>query len=126
MKTVLIVDDELDIVEAVKAILEEERYKVVTCGNGHEALKCLENSKPDLAIVDIMMPVMNGYETIKAIRQQTDFAKLPILIMSAIAPPEKAKEYAWAAYLRKPFSLHELLKQVHTLAPKDKDQEEPS
>lgn len=126
MKTVLIVDDELDIVEAVKAILEEERYNVVTCGNGREALKCLEDSKPDLAIVDIMMPVMNGYETIKAIRQQTVFAKLPILIMSAIAPSMKAKEYAGAAYLKKPFSLLELLKQVHSLAPKDRDQEQES
>ncbi len=124
MKTVLIVDDELDIVEAVKAILEEERYKVVTCGNGRDALKCLEDSKPDLAIVDIMMPVMNGYETIKAIRQRTDFSELPILIMSAITPSVKAKEYTWAGFLKKPFSLHELLKQVHTLAPKDKDQEE--
>jgi DNA-binding response OmpR family regulator len=126
MKTVLIVDDELDIVEAVKAILEEERYKVLTCGNGREALKCLEESKPDLAIVDIMMPVMNGYETIKAIRQRTDFAKLPILIMSAITPSVKAKEYTWAGFLKKPFSLNELLKQVHTLAPKDQDQEEPA
>jgi DNA-binding response OmpR family regulator len=124
MKTVLIVDDELDIVEAVKAILEEERYRVVTCGNGREALKCLEESKPDLAIVDIMMPVMNGYETIKAIRQRTDFAELPILIMSAITPSVKAKDYTWAGFLKKPFSLTELLKQVHTLAPKDRDQEE--
>ncbi|HVG63416.1 MAG TPA: response regulator [Hyalangium sp.] len=124
MKTVLIVDDELDIVEAVKAILEEERYKVVTCGNGREALKCLEDSKPDLAIVDIMMPVMNGYETIKAIRQRTEFAELPILIMSAITPAVKGKEYSWAAYLKKPFSLSELLKQVHALAPQDRDPEQ--
>jgi CheY-like chemotaxis protein len=125
MKTVLIVDDELDIVEAVKAILEEERYKVVTCGNGREALKCLEDSKPDLAILDIMMPVMNGYETLKAIRQKPAFEKLPILIMSAISPTVKAKDPAWAGFLKKPFSLHQLLEQVHTLAPKDEDQEEP-
>jgi DNA-binding response OmpR family regulator len=124
MKTVLIVDDELDIVEAVKAILEEERYKVVTCANGREALQCMEDSRPDLAIVDIMMPVMNGYETIKAIRQRNDFAELPILIMSAITPSVKAKEYSWAGFLKKPFSLHELLKQVHALVPKDKEQEE--
>jgi CheY-like chemotaxis protein len=125
MKTVLIVDDELDIVEAVKAILEEERYKVLTCGNGREALKCLEDSRPDVAIVDIMMPVMNGYETIKAIRQRTGLGQLPILIMSAITPSVKAKEYTGAGFLRKPFSLGELLQQVHTLAPRDPDQEEP-
>ncbi|WP_224247927.1 response regulator transcription factor [Hyalangium gracile] len=123
MKTILIVDDELDIVEAVKAILEEERYKVLTCGNGREALKCLMETRPDLAIVDIMMPVMNGYETIKAIRQKSEFEKLPILIMSAIAPTVKARDYSWAGFLKKPFSLKELLSHVHTLAPKDPDQE---
>jgi DNA-binding response OmpR family regulator len=123
MKTVLIVDDELDIAEAMKAILEEERYKVVTCGNGRDALKVLEESQPDLAIVDVMMPVMNGYETIKAIRARADYQSLPILLMSAIVPTVKAKAYDWAGFLKKPFSLNELLKQVHTLAPKDPDQE---
>ena len=123
MKTVLIVDDELDIAEAVKAILEEERYKVVTCGNGRDALKFLEEIQPDLAIVDIMMPVMNGYETIKAIRARAGYQSLPILLMSAIVPTVKAKAYEWAGFLKKPFSLNELLKQVHALAPKDPDQE---
>lgn len=123
MKTVLVVDDELDIAEAVKAILEEEHYKVVTCGNGRDALKCLEDLRPDLAIVDIMMPVMNGYETVKAIRQRPGFDKLPILLMSAIAPTVKSKEYTWSGYLKKPFSLHALLKQVDELAPRDPDQE---
>jgi CheY-like chemotaxis protein len=119
MKTVLVVDDELDIAEAVKAILEEEQYRVITCPNGREAIKCLQESKPDLAIVDIMMPVMNGYETIKAIRQQPPFEKLPILIMSAITPSVKAKEYEWEGFLKKPFSLKDLLDQVRRLAPQD-------
>lgn len=125
MKTVLVVDDELDIAEAVKAILEEEHYRVVTCPNGREALKCLTEARPDLAIVDIMMPVMNGYETIKAIRQHNAFEKLPILIMSAIVPVVKTKEHTWEGFLKKPFSLKDLLDKVHRLAPKDSDQEEP-
>ncbi|WP_224367150.1 response regulator [Hyalangium versicolor] len=123
MKTVLIVDDELDIVEALKAILEEERYKVVTCSNGREALQGLSETPPDLAIIDIMMPVMNGYETLKAIRQRPELQKLPVLMMSAIPPTMKSKDYAWAGFLKKPFSLNELLKHVHQLAPKDPDQE---
>lgn len=126
MKTVLIVDDELDIVEALKAILEEEKYKVVTCGNGREALQCLAETRPDLAIVDIMMPVMNGYETLKAIRQKPEFQELPILVMSAITPTVTAKDYSWAGFLKKPFSLEQLLKHVHQLAPRDPDQEEPA
>ena len=125
MKTILIVDDELDIAEAVKSILEEERYRVITCGNGRDALKCLEEHTPDLAILDIMMPVMNGYETLKAIRQKPAFEKLPVLIMSAITPTVKPKDHGWSGFLKKPFSLHQLLDQVHTLVPKDVDQEEP-
>jgi CheY-like chemotaxis protein len=125
MKTVLVVDDELDIVEAVKSILEEERYTVVTCGNGRDALQCLIQTKPDLAIIDIMMPVMNGYETIKAIRRQPEFARLPILIMSAIHPSVVSQEYAWAGFLKKPFSLRALMDHVRQLAPPDPDQREP-
>ncbi len=119
MKTILIADDELDIVEALRAILEDEGYKVVICFNGREALHCLTEAKPDLAIVDIMMPLLNGFETIKAIRQQPGFAQLPILIMSAIHPSVRPPEYAWAGFLKKPFSLRELLEHVHRLAPKD-------
>lgn len=121
MKTVLVVDDELDIAEAVKSILEEERYHVITCGNGREALGCLEETTPDLAIIDIMMPVMNGYETIKAIRKQPAWEKLPILVMSAIQPSVRPQEQGWTGFLKKPFSLRELLDTVRRLAPTDSE-----
>ena len=117
MKTVLVVDDELDIAEAVKSILEDEGYQVVVCANGREALQRLDSTRPDLAIVDIMMPVMNGFETIKAIRRNPQFGKLPVLIMSAIDPSVRPPEFDWAGFLKKPFSLRELLERVHRLAP---------
>ncbi|MCP3143186.1 response regulator [Pyxidicoccus xibeiensis] len=117
MKTVLVVDDELDIAEAVKSILEDEGYNVVVCANGREALQRLDGVRPDLAIVDVMMPVMNGFETIRAIRRHPDFSQLPVLIMSAIDPSVRPKEYDWAGFLKKPFSLKDLLEHVHTLAP---------
>jgi DNA-binding response OmpR family regulator len=117
MKTVLVVDDELDIAEAVKSILEEEPYKVITCGNGREALRCLDDAKPDLAIIDIMMPVMNGYETIQSIRKHPRLGRVPILVMSAIQPSVKVEEHGWDGFLKKPFSLRELLEHVHRLAP---------
>ena len=117
MKTVLVVDDELDIAEAVKSILEDEGYKVVTCANGREALDCLEETRPDLAIIDVMMPVMNGFETIRAIRNSQAFASLPVLVMSAIDPSVRPPDGGWAGFLKKPFSLEHLLEQVHRLAP---------
>ncbi|WP_225413020.1 response regulator [Stigmatella hybrida] len=121
MKTILVVDDEFDIVEAVKAILEEDGYRVHACGNGSEALRCLNEVKPDLAILDIMMPRLNGYETLKAIRKQPAFERLPVLLMSAIVPEVPAGGYAWDGFLKKPFSLYDLLEQVHRLAPKAQD-----
>ena len=123
MKTVLVVDDELDIVEAVKSILEDEQYNVIACGNGREAMKCLGKTKPDLAIIDIMMPLMNGYETIKAIRKSPELGKIPILVMSAIHPSVKVEEHGWDGFLKKPFSLRELLAQVHRLAPVEPEPE---
>ena len=117
MKTVLVVDDELDIADAVRSILEDEGYHVVVCANGREALQRLDTARPDLAIVDIMMPVMNGFETIRAIRKHPEFSKLPVLIMSAIDPSVKPPEYDSAGFLKKPFSLKDLLARVHHLAP---------
>jgi len=116
MKTVLVVDDELDIAEAVKSILEDEGYHVVVCANGREALQRLDQTRPDLAIIDIMMPVMNGFETIKAIRRHPDFGGLPVLIMSAIDPSMKPSEWDSAGFLKKPFSLKELLERVNRLS----------
>ncbi|MDC0715174.1 response regulator [Stigmatella sp. ncwal1] len=126
MKTILVVDDEFDIAEAVKAILEEDHYRVYACSNGWEALKCLNDLKPDLAILDIMMPRLNGYETLKAIRQQPAFAQMPILLMSAILPEVKSHPYSWSGFLKKPFSLRALLEQVHQLVPQSPEEEEPS
>ncbi|MBZ4401201.1 response regulator [Myxococcus sp. MISCRS1] len=117
MKTVLVVDDEMDIADAVKSILEDEGYRVVTCANGREALDCLEEVRPDLIIIDVMMPVMNGFEALRAIRQREEFAGLPVLIMSAIDPSVRPAEYDWAGFLKKPFSLSHLLEQVHKLVP---------
>lgn len=117
MKTVLVVDDELDIADAVRSILEDEGYHVVVCANGREALQRLDTTRPDLAIVDIMMPVMNGFETIRAIRRHPEFGRLPVLIMSAIDPSVKPPEYDSAGFLKKPFSLKDLLSRVHQLVP---------
>ncbi|RKG65056.1 response regulator [Corallococcus sp. CA054B] len=115
MKTVLVVDDELDIAEAIQAILEEEQLRVVVCGNGREALARLKEEKPDLAIIDVMMPVMNGYETIDAIRKDGTH-HFPILVMSAIQPPKtKMEEQQWAGFLKKPFSLRDLVDTVERL-----------
>ncbi|WP_168455184.1 response regulator transcription factor [Bacillus cereus] len=79
-KNILIVDDDKDIIDLLKLFLEMENFFVVEASNGEVALKCLEENHIDLAIVDIMMPKMDGYQLIKKIRETLQF---PILILSA-------------------------------------------
>lgn len=78
--TVLIADDEPDIVSLLKLYLEAEGLSVLEAGNGAEAMDMLRNEPVDLAIVDIMMPELDGYQLIKSVRKE---CKLPIIIISA-------------------------------------------
>lgn len=78
--TILIVEDDEDIVELLRLYLENEKYKVLIAKNGEEALPLIENNRIDLAVIDIMMPVMNGYELTKYIRKVSN---MPIIILSA-------------------------------------------
>lgn len=80
MKKVLIADDEKEIVELLTLYLEKDDYEVLEAYDGFEALEILKNINVDAAIIDIMMPNMNGYELIKIIRKQY---KIPVIMMSA-------------------------------------------
>ncbi len=77
---ILVAEDDEDIVELLRLYLENEQYKVYIAANGQVALSILEKEKIDLAVVDIMMPVMNGYELIKKVRE---ISNIPIIVLSA-------------------------------------------
>ena len=81
MKKILIVEDEQDIAELLRLYLESEKYSIIIADNGIGALKIINTTSIDMAIVDIMMPQMNGYELIKKLRE--DENNLPIIITSA-------------------------------------------
>ena len=81
MKKILIVEDEQDIAELLRLYLESEKYSILIADNGIDALKIINTTSIDMAIVDIMMPQMNGYELIKKLRE--DENNLPIIITSA-------------------------------------------
>ena len=82
-KTVLIVDDEPDTLELVKLVLESAGFKTVSAANGIEALKEVDVSKPDLVLLDIMMPDMDGWEVFRKIKEK--YSTLPIAILTAKA-----------------------------------------
>ena len=113
MKTILVVDDERDLLTAVAGVLEDEGYEIIECGNGRDALECLRKRRPDLALIDVMMPFMSGTELVDHIHREPKLSGLPIVLMSAVENTE-AKKLA-SAFLKKPFALAKLVSLVHDL-----------
>lgn len=111
-RTILVAEDDADIVELIKLYLESEGYRVLTAGGGDEALKIVERQHIDLAVLDIMMPGLNGFQLTRAIRQRYD---LPIIILSAKnADSDKILGLELGAddYLTKPFNPLEIIARV--------------
>lgn len=109
-KTVLVVEDDGLIREALAELLELEDYKVHTAANGREALDwLLAHRPPRLIVTDLMMPVMDGWELLEHLREHEHLADVPVVVTTANtdAPPEPALEV-----LEKPYELDELLDAV--------------
>jgi hypothetical protein len=112
-KRVLVVDDDIRNIFALSSVLERRGMIVVTATTGREAITTLE-STPDVAIVlmDVMMPEMDGYETMQAIRRNAQFQRLPIIALTAKAMKgdrEKCLEAGASEYLAKPVNTDQLL-----------------
>ena len=111
-KNILIAEDDEDIVGLLRLYLEKDGYKVISVDNGEDAFKIVKNSQISLALLDIMMPKMNGYELTKKIREITN---IPIIILSAkTLDSEKILGLDLGAddYLTKPFAIEELLARI--------------
>ena len=114
-RRVLVVDDDPDILEALSEILEVEGYDVQRARNGREALQRLEQGLPDLVLLDLMMPVMDGWEFARSLAPG---ARPPIIVLSADRNVSaKAKEIGALGWLAKPFELSELLDAVRSVVP---------
>ena len=121
MKTILIVEDNTDIHNLLKEVLEKEKYKVVDSYSGTEALMVLEREKVDLILLDLMLPGLNGEDIIKKVKD------IPIIVISAkISPEDKVNALLSGAndYLTKPFSTEELLARIQVQFRIDKDRKE--
>ena len=115
---ILIADDEPNIVTALEFLLERAGYAVRVARNGEEALAAIAADVPDLVLLDIMMPVKSGYEVCKRIREQPEWRRIKVIILSAKGrDAEVTKGLAMGAdlYVTKPFSTRELLGQIKTL-----------
>ena len=108
---ILVVDDLIDNLILLKTFLELEGYEVETANCGTSAIAKIENSPPDLVLLDVMMPDMTGYEVAHWIRQTLNLCDIPIVLISAYGDLEMVKdsEIGANAFLHKPVDFDELL-----------------
>jgi two-component system alkaline phosphatase synthesis response regulator PhoP len=114
-KTILVVDDEKRLCDLVRAYLTQEGFRVVTAGDGQEALFVARHEKPDLILLDLMMPEMGGYEFMRAYSKEQD---TPIIILTAkLEESDKVLGLELGAddYVTKPFSMRELTARVRAV-----------
>ncbi|WP_036487565.1 response regulator [Myxosarcina sp. GI1] len=116
-KPILIVDDYDDILYLIELVLKSDGYEVISAANGREALKLAQRVRPQLMLMDIMMPDVNGLEISQQIRQNKELSSTQILLVSANheISAEQAKENGADGILHKPFNIDYLLSQVHKL-----------
>ena len=111
-KTILVVDDEPRIIEAVSMNLELEGYQISGAGNGYEALQKLTEELPDLIILDVMMPEMDGFETLRKIREVSTVPVIMLTVKGEEIDKVKGLDLGADDYMTKPFSPKELVSRV--------------
>ena len=113
-KKILVVEDDADFQDIYALYLQGESFQVLRADNGKEGLKVLESQTPDLIILDLIMPVMDGEEFYVKLREQERWRGIPVIVASVNekVPPRIAELGAVAGFLKKPFSMDDLVKEV--------------
>ncbi len=125
-KKILIVDDDPDLVEAVTMILESKKYEVAAAYGGLEGLQKARNEKPDLIVLDVMMPDKDGYAVCKDLKADPELRKIPVLLLTAVMSKIATTRYTQQMgleteaddYIDKPVEPEVLVKRIETLLSK--------
>ena len=115
---VLLVEDEQDVAELIRYNLTKEGYDVVLCGNGNEALRLARENRPDVILLDIMVPQLNGWEVCRRIKKDPELAAIPVIMVSGrVEEGDKVLGFEVGAddYVTKPFSPRELIARVRAV-----------
>jgi DNA-binding response OmpR family regulator len=117
-KQVLLIEDEPNIIEAISFILSRDGWQVKTHCNGRDALEVVRARRPDLVILDVMLPGRSGFDILTDIRKSDDIAATPVLMLTARGQRkdrELAEQAGVSRYMTKPFSNAEMLSAVRDL-----------
>lgn len=122
-KKILLVEDEKDLVETVSLRLEAAGYEIIPAYDGREGLEKAKREKPDLIILDLMLPKMDGYKVCGLLKADTRYNKIPIVMFTARAQESDKKmgqEVGADAYITKPFEPEALLEKINELLRNEK------
>jgi len=114
---ILVVDDAPQNIKLLRVILKDAGYQVIEAASGPEALQKLKLEKPDVMVLDVRMPGMTGYEVCEAVRKDSEFAALPVIMVTALSLPEeriRGIEAGATDFITKPFNKKELLARIRT------------
>ncbi len=114
-KKILVVDDEADLVETVRFPLEAEGFHVLTSYNGEDALNQARKEKPDLILLDLMLPKLDGYKVCRLLKFDERYKHIPILMLTAKTQERDkllGKETGANEYITKPFDIDDLINKV--------------
>ena len=117
-KKVMVIDDEPAVVEQFSMLLSGSGYKPIAAAGALEAMSLLTSEQPDLVILDIRMPRLDGFEFLRSLRQSARTKNLPVIIVSALSDAElrlRAKEMGAVRYLVKPYKPDELIDSIKSL-----------
>ncbi|MGE0456223.1 MAG: response regulator [Vicinamibacteria bacterium] len=117
-KKILVVDDEDDILHFLELVLREKGFEVLVASSGQEALTRAQIERPDLVLLDIMMPQMDGWEVLKLLRVDEETAHIPVAMLSARTEAKdrvQGLQEGAVDYICKPFSLQELLGKLDSI-----------
>ena len=127
MKKVLVVDDDVDFCEATKLLLDSKGYEVILAHDGKEGLEKVRAGRPDLVILDVMMPEMNGYDVCVVLKADGELRKTPVILLTAVDQHLFKTTYTQAMglmteaddYIAKPVEPQDLVKRVEVWLNKD-------
>lgn len=109
--SILIVEDDSGVLETLTALLVEERFRVMTAKNGREALEVLARFRPSIIVLDLLMPVMNGYELVERLNSDENLADIPVVVVSGASSGVDGS----AAFFPKPLDLSALLAKLREI-----------
>ena len=113
---ILIVDDEPDIVETLKFLIEIEGFESIIAMDGEEALKKAKEENPDVIILDVMLPKINGYKVCRLLKFDNKYKHIPVLMVTARSQEEDkviGEETGADEYITKPFDINEIVEKIH-------------